>query len=259
MHVGAATGKRIAPSVRGAAAITALSTFVCDSDGVRVALPRPEVQLVVRFGPASPRGLDVHAMGVRQRAHRKLIRSGQQAVTAQLRLAAIEAVLGVPASAIAGRVIALEELWGDAATGRLLEQLASAPDLARAAAILDRAIAERLGQAARLGARDALASDAAERLMSASVNAVADELGVSARHLRRVFRQTVGVSPKTFAKLARFRRALVAAREGQAGWASIAAGAGYYDQAHLIAEFRAIAGVTPGALLQELSAAPSLD
>jgi transcriptional regulator GlxA family with amidase domain len=35
-------------------------------------------------------------------------------------------------------------------------------------------------------------------------------------------------------------------------WAPIASSTGYYDQAHLIAEFRAIAGVTPRALLGEL-------
>ena len=91
------------------------------------------------------------------------------------------------------------------------------------------------------------------------MNAVAVDLGVSERHLRRVFRETVGVSPKAFAKLTRFHRALRAARESaHASWASIAAAAGYYDQAHLIAEFRAIAGVTPRALLGELRAAPLL-
>ena len=80
---------------------------------------------------------------------------------------------------------------------------------------------------------------------------------MSERHLRRVFRETVGVSPKTFAKLTRFHRgALRGAREeGHASWASIAAAAGYYDQAHLIAECRAIAGVTPQALLGELRGA----
>jgi AraC-like DNA-binding protein len=91
------------------------------------------------------------------------------------------------------------------------------------------------------------------------VNAVADDLGVSERHLRRMFRETVGVGPKAFAKLMRFHRALRVAREdGRASWASIAAAAGYYDQAHLIAEFRAIAGVTPRALLAELGADPSI-
>jgi AraC-like DNA-binding protein len=166
-------------------------------------------------------------------------------------------VLGVPAAAIAGRIVALEDLWGDAATRRLSERLADARDTLDAAAILESAIAERLAIADGRRARAQLALDAADRLTSANVNAVAGDLGVSERHLRRVFRETVGVSPKAFAKLMRFRRALRAAREDdRASWASIAARAGYYDQAHLIAEFRAIAGVTPPALLGELRAAP---
>jgi methylphosphotriester-DNA--protein-cysteine methyltransferase len=74
---------------------------------------------------------------------------------------------------------------------------------------------------------------------------------------RRVFRETVGVSPKAFAKITRFDRAVRAARaDAHTTWASIAATAGYYYQAHLIAEFRAIAGVTPRALLDELRAGP---
>jgi AraC-like DNA-binding protein len=259
MHASAVHHNRIAPSASAASAVAALFVYDCDRDGPGVSIPRPEIQLVVRFGPSTRSGLDVHAFGLRQRVHRKLIRSGQRTVTARLQLGASDAVLGVPASAMAGRIVALEDLWGDAATRRLCARLADARDTVDAAAILESAIAERLVTANGRHAHAQLALAAADRLTSANVNAVAVDLGVSERHLRRVFRETVGVNPKAFAKLTRFHRALRAARDdAHASWASIAAAAGYYDQAHLIAEFRAIAGVTPRALLGELRAAPSI-
>ncbi|HKO51732.1 MAG TPA: helix-turn-helix domain-containing protein [Polyangiaceae bacterium] len=117
----------------------------------------------------------------------------------------------------------------------------------------------RVARAGGQNGRTQILLDATRRLTMANVNTVAAELGVSARHLRRVFDESFGVSPKAFAQLARFRRALHAAREDmRPGWATIAATAGYYDQAHLIAEFRAIAGVTPQTLLGELRAAKSI-
>jgi AraC-like DNA-binding protein len=251
---------RIAPSTAPTSATSELILNECDRDMPGVLIPRPEAHLVVRFGPPGAGGLDAHAFGVRERVHRKLIRRGQRTVTARLHLGAAQEVLGVPASAIAGRIVSLEELWGDAATRQLFDQLSDARDLCGAGAVLERAIAERLARAAGRGARAQLALRAALKLTNANVMAVATDLGVSERHLRRAFRETVGVSPKTFAQLARFHRALHAARTTgrQPRWASIATAAGYYDQAHLIAEFRAIAGVTPRALLGELRAAPLL-
>jgi AraC-like DNA-binding protein len=239
--------------------VAALFVYDCDRDGPGVSIPRPEIHLIARFGPSARGGVDVHAFGGRERVHRKLIRSGQRAVTARLRLGVPDAVLGVPTAAMAGRIVALEELWGDVATGRLRARLADARDTLAAAAILDNAIAERLASATGQPEGAHLALVAAGRLASVNVHAVAGELGVSERHLRRVFRETVGMSPKTFARLTRFERALAAARrDAHASWASIAARVGYYDQAHLIAEFRAIAGVTPRALLGEVRAAPLL-
>ncbi|MCY1044970.1 AraC family transcriptional regulator [Corallococcus sp. bb12-1] len=257
MHALPVHPSRVAPSASAASAVAALFVDERDRDVPGVLIPRPEVQLVVRFGPLARRGLDAHALGGRQRVHRKLIRSGQRTVTARLHLGSHEAVLGVPASAIAGGIVALEDLWGDAATRRLFDRLGDARDTADAAAILEGAIAERLALADGRRARAQLALDAAERLTSANVNAVAVDIGVSERHLRRVFRETVGVSPKAFARLERFHRALRAARkDDHANWANIAAEAGYYDQAHLIAEFRTITGVTPQGFLGELRAAP---
>jgi AraC-like DNA-binding protein len=253
----AALRNRITPSTSIAPAVSGLLVYECERDGPAVLIPRPESHLVVRFGPSAQSGLDVHAFGSRQTVHRKLLRSGQRTVTARLRLGASHAVLGVPASAMAGRIVALEELWGSAATRGLCSRLADARDMVHAAAILESALAERLATVGRPHTGAQLALAAADRLSSANVNVVALDLGVSERHLRRVFGEIVGVSPKTFAKLTRFHRALRAAHDdADASWAGIAAAVGYYDQAHLIAEFRAIAGVTPRALVGELRLAP---
>lgn len=250
---------RVLPSMATASAVAALSLHECAHDVPLVAIPRPEISLVVRFGPSARNGLDMHAMGVRERAHRKLVPGGLRTVVARLQLGAHEAVLGAAASEIAGRVVALEGLWGERATGQLADRIARASTPADAAAVLDSAIAGRLAVADVRSDRVQLALDAARGLTSASVTAVAAKLGVSERHLRRVFRETLGLGPKTYAKLARFHRALRAAQDDtRATWASIAVAAGYYDQAHLNAEFRTIAGATPRALLGELRAAPSV-
>lgn len=254
MHASAAHHARIAPGARIAAAVVALQVAEWDRDIRLVSIPSPEAYLIVRFGPSARDGLDIHALGIRQTARRKLIRRGQRTVTACLRLGTHEAVLGASASEMAGRIVAIENLWGTAATHRLIDQLAGARDTMDAARVLESAIADRLSPLAEVrtaGAQLALA--AVDTLMRASVSVVARDLGVSERHLRRVFRESLGVGPKAFARLMRFRHALSAARKDcSVNWARIAAEAGYYDQAHLITEFRAIAGVTPRTLVAEL-------
>lgn len=248
---------RMATNSSTVPAVAGLFIYDCDSDGPHVLIPRPEVQLVVRFGPLAQDGLDIYAFGARQKVHRKFILSGQRTATARLRLGASGAVFGVPASAMAGQVVAIEDLWGVDASLRLHARLAKASHTAAATAILEGAIAERLAKSDFRPDLAPLALAAADRLAGARLSTVAFDLGVSERHLRRVFRETVGVNPKAFAKLQRFRRALSLVRaDASASWAGIASLAGYYDQAHLIAEFRSIAGVTPQALLGELRAAP---
>lgn len=264
MHSAAAHRQSHDPSgAPTAAVVEVLRVHEPDADTQHVLIPRAEIEIVVRFGPAARRGIDAHVLGAREHVRRKVPRGIRRSVSARLRLGASAAVLGVPASALAGRIVALEDVWGDAAARRLLERLAATPDGLAAAKVLDAAIAERVAADGSLPC-SRLALEAAERLrdnsfVRANVNAVADELGVSERHLRRVFREAFGVGPKTFAKLARFQRALRAASEDErAAWATIAADAGYYDQAHLIAEFHAIAGAPPRALLGELRLAGSI-
>ncbi|HEY4244550.1 MAG TPA: helix-turn-helix domain-containing protein [Kofleriaceae bacterium] len=233
-------------------AIAALLVHECDRDRDLVSIPRAEIQVVVRMGAVARGGLDIHALGAHQTIRRKRIRGGQRTIMARLGLDRAEAVLGVPAATLAGRVVPLDQLWGDAETRRLVDRLGSTRTAITAAAILERAIETR-APAANANAHARLVLAAAERLAHANVTDVADELGVSERHLRRVFRDVTGVSPKAFARLARFHRALSAGRAAQrASWARIAVATGYYDQAHLIDEFRAIAGTTPRGLVDEI-------
>ena len=76
---------------------------------------------------------------------------------------------------------------------------------------------------------------------------VAARLGVSQSTLLRRFTAQVGLPPKRFARIRRLRR-LLAAVHGRpgAGWAGAAAECGYFDQAHMIADFRALASMSPG-------------
>ncbi|WP_367326269.1 helix-turn-helix domain-containing protein [Streptomyces sp. HUAS ZL42] len=73
---------------------------------------------------------------------------------------------------------------------------------------------------------------------------LADEVGWSVRHLENRFREQIGLGPKAAARVLRLQRArrLLAAGRGQA---ETAAACGFYDQAHLSGEFKAMTGCTP--------------
>ncbi|MBT2416313.1 AraC family transcriptional regulator [Streptomyces sp. ISL-22] len=76
------------------------------------------------------------------------------------------------------------------------------------------------------------------------VRRLADEVGWSVRHLENRFREQIGLGPKAAARVLRLQRArrLLAAGRGQA---ETAAACGFYDQAHLSGEFKAMTGCTP--------------
>jgi methylphosphotriester-DNA--protein-cysteine methyltransferase len=78
------------------------------------------------------------------------------------------------------------------------------------------------------------------------VEELAARLDVSRQHLAAQFREHVGLSPKLFARICRFRLATAAIRATPApDWAQLALECGYFDQSHLIHDFQELAGNTP--------------
>lgn len=84
------------------------------------------------------------------------------------------------------------------------------------------------------------------RRRRASVAECAHSIGVSERRLSQVFREEVGVAPKTWCRIHRFQAATRALHAGvDVPWAELALRCGYYDQAHFANEFRAFSGIDP--------------
>jgi len=72
------------------------------------------------------------------------------------------------------------------------------------------------------------------------------ESGLSHTRFIQLFREQVGLTPKLFCRVRRFRVLLDQIKSGiSVNWADLAIDCGYFDQAHLIRDFRAFAGVTP--------------
>lgn len=145
-------------------------------------------------------------------------------------------------------VVDLEALWGAADTEQLRATLAAGLDPNAALVALEDALVAHLDPD-RVSAPLAAAAGLLES--GRSVGEVSSMLEVSPRRFGRLFHAQVGLAPKAFSRVQRFQRLLgLAAQAPSPDWAQLAAEAGYYDQAHLINDFRRITGVTPRSYLR---------
>lgn len=216
-------------------------------------LPSTELTLVLPLG----RPLDVGWLDGTARAERWSTVSGLHAAPAAIHQhggdrgvqvgltpAGARALLGVPASALAGELLTLDDVAP--ALRDLPERLQDAADPAAAVrAALVRTLARHGDAAPRAEVGRALA----QLTRGAPVAAVADEVGYSRRRLGTLVREETGLPPKTYQRLARFaasRRLL-----GRRPLAEVAAVCGYADQAHLAREWSGLAGCSPTTWLRE--------
>lgn len=158
-------------------------------------------------------------------------------------------LIGMPMHEVLNRDLSLREALGPAGD-RLEDRVNDAADWLTRIALVEDLLIRRLGEGPPprvevLRAWSAL--DASEGRVPISV--LMRETGWSARHLSVRFRDEVGVPPKLFAQLVRFRHAVGLLDAGHAGdLARVAAAAGYADQSHLSREVRRFSGLSPTGL-----------
>ncbi|WP_232247415.1 helix-turn-helix domain-containing protein [Kitasatospora azatica] len=160
-------------------------------------------------------------------------------------------LLGLPAGELAGADYPAEEVLGRwAAEGQ--ERLRAAPDWPSRFRVVDRWLLQRAAEAA---APPPEVVRAWQLLLASGGRAgaaeLAAEVGWSGRHLATRFRTEIGLAPKAAARVIRFDRARRLLGATAMPLADLAADCGYFDQAHLAREFRALAGCPPSRWLAE--------
>ena len=175
-------------------------------------------------------------------AHRALIM--------RVRPGAFRSLFGIPANEFTDQEVPIQDVLG--AHARSWMDRMSEVDWNQRVALLSRFVqrmAHRSDHADHLTTQALAAIERDARATRASL--LAQRLGYSNRHLQRVFRDCVGLSPKQFLQTTRIARALRFTRPGvrPIHWAQIAQQSGYYDHAHLIRDFHSCVRASPRRLL----------
>jgi AraC-like DNA-binding protein len=223
-------------------------------------LPGTHVSLVVNFAdrwatgrslPATSLVPSISVVGPFTRP--QLLRVGRRVRAVGVVIPALLArdVFGVPPPALVNQIVPLHDLWPRDEVERLLDAMSERP-LRDALALAKRALMQRLRPAAQV----ALAERAAVRLVTArggrlTIEEMATRSGISRQRLARRFHEATGVPPKLFARIVRFQQlvhSLLSTDVSQ--WAGVAPEVGFYDQAHMINEFRSFAGAPPTVFFQ---------
>lgn len=177
--------------------------------------------------------------GAREAAYLRAVDPAATSVGVELLPGAVPALFGMPAWELAGAHWALADLWGADAT-RLRERLCEVGSPERRIELLEQALSDRL----RAPVLHPVVAASLDGLAGGDrIRSLVRESGYSHRRFMTLFCDAVGLPPKAWSRVQRFRRAVLGlhADATPAGVAALE----FADQPHLTREFRRIAGMTP--------------
>jgi AraC-like DNA-binding protein len=163
-----------------------------------------------------------------------------------LRPHALSYLTGLPAYTFTDTAIALQDIWGPKAT--LLEkQMINASDHRTR---IEHIQAFLLQKITHLPSGNELIEHSLQQLEeqeNLNIEQLVRQLSIGRRTLERTFRTAIGVSPKQFAGIIRTQHFLKALSQTRTeNITRLAYEFGYYDQSHLIRDFKTKTGITPG-------------
>jgi AraC-like DNA-binding protein len=161
---------------------------------------------------------------------------------------------GTPASELTDAHVDLKALWGTSAI-ELRERLCEAKTPAERFNLLEKALVAHLFRPLEHHYAVRFALDTFGRADSGlAIRDVARDACLSQRRFIQLFTREVGMSPKLFCRVRRFRQALETVRwTAVPNWGRVAVDCGYYDQSHLIHDFRLFSNLSPAEFVRQRS------
>ena len=152
----------------------------------------------------------------------------------------------LPVGALQNIGVTLSDLWGERNAQRLLSDLHEARRAETKFRVLEQWLIQLAGDRLQNHPAVTFAMRAFCSGPFGSAAEIADKTGYSQRHFIDLFRNEVGLKPKQFHRLQRFRKVIESVqRQADVDWTDIGLSAGYFDQAHLIHDFREFSDLTP--------------
>jgi AraC-like DNA-binding protein len=168
---------------------------------------------------------------------------------------ALGLLFALPAQEFTDKDFDAEQVFG-AIVARFQERLADCRTFEERISVANQFLLPRALAACPRDGVSAAATDILRGAGGARIPAMAGGAGLGLRQFERRFVQQVGVSPKLFARIARFEAALDRmARSPHGSWTEVAHRFGYYDQMHMVHDFSQFTGETPTRTLQHFEAA----
>ena len=163
-------------------------------------------------------------------------------------------IFGIPSLELTDQIVHANEIFGKDIE-YLFELLCAAQDLKAMGILTDNALVTILKNQKTFYYKDGITATSNLIIKNPgqlNVAQLAYKANMGVRNFERHFLEQVGTSPKMFCSVVRFNHGLdLKLRSPTRDWTSIALECGYFDQMHLIKDFKRFSGSTPSTFLRE--------
>lgn len=163
-------------------------------------------------------------------------------------------IFNISASEFLNRIVSAHDLF-DAAIKILYEQLCEADNMEEMASLANTFLLNQLKKQKPVYSKDVIVNISNLILKNAGIvdiTQLAQAANMSTRNLERHFIRQTGMSPKLLCCITRFNRAVSLKLDAPGeNWTSVALSCGYFDQMHLVREFKRFSGNSPSVFIRE--------